>query len=162
MSDDRLFASNNAIGRKYYYINLFILIILFVVTGVLYNYYIFPEVQTEFYQHVADFIYYVILIIYFITFLSLVDRRLYDVFGERDERGYKITSQIIQFIVFFQIVIYLCSLNSQLSVKMPIDGLMVIAYFFDAIFMIIVIAAGFFPGKISSVVVKHPGKTYRY
>ena len=89
MSDDRLFASNNAIGRKWYFINLFILAVVSFFTNLVFTDYIIPNVTTDVYNIIAKGILYFLFLIYLITFFALIDRRLYDVFGTREVKGYK-------------------------------------------------------------------------
>ncbi len=95
MSDDRLFATNNPIGRKWYFINIVILIAITIGTNYVLNEHIMPSVTSEFYDSVGKLMRYLLNGAYAITLLSLIDRRSYDVFGTRDSKGYKFISSII-------------------------------------------------------------------
>ena len=96
MSDDRLFASNNAIGRKWYFLNIIILTIITLVTKYIFEDHIFPNVTTEVYEIIAKGILYFAYIIYAVTFFALIERRLYDAVGSREKQGYKNTSGFLQ------------------------------------------------------------------
>lgn len=150
MSDDRLFASNNAIGRKWYYINILILAILTAVTELTFREYIIPNIKSDVYELIAKGMMYFAYVIYLITFFALIDRRLYDICGERDTKGYTKVSSILKFTVCFQLLILVCRF---LSIDLPVslDMLQGIAWIFNGIFLAIVFILGFFKGKISSM-----------
>ena len=47
MSDDRLFASNNAIGRKWYFLNIVILSVITLITKYIFEDHIIPNVTAN-------------------------------------------------------------------------------------------------------------------
>lgn len=100
MSDDRLFASNNAIGRRAYITNLFILAIIVYATHYGFVEYAIPNVVNEAYGLITTWILYFAYFIFAITFFALVERRLFDVCGRRDTNLYKNASSILQLSVF--------------------------------------------------------------
>lgn len=150
MSDDRLFASNNAIGRKWYFLNIIILAVITVLTKYIFSDYIIPNVRTEVYEIIANGIMYFAYLIYIITFFALIDRRLYDACGVRDNKGYKNTSAILKFAVCFQILI-LVGKACNVDVPVSYDVLQYVAWFFNVIFLIIAFCLGFVNGKISNL-----------
>ena len=149
MSDDRLFASNNAIGRKWYFINLIILIFLSFIIHILFRDYIIPNATTETYTIIATWISYFLYLILLITFFSLVERRLYDVAGKRDTISYKQISSFLQIIVVFQVGVIAVQFFP-IGEQLPINSLQLIAGFFDAVFLLIVFILCFIKGKISN------------
>lgn len=150
MSDDRLFASNNAIGRKWYFINIVILCIIALVTQVFFNSYIFKNVTNDTYMLIADFIRYFVYLVYLITFFALLDRRLYDISGDRRNNKYKSTSGIISFCIIFQFAVLVLP-YTKAGHSLPIEVLQQFAYFTDFLFLIIVFAMGFIRGSISNM-----------
>lgn len=150
MSDDRLFASNNAIGRKWYFINIVILLIITAVTQVFFNSYIFTNVKSEEYLLIADIIRYFVYIVYLITFFSLVDRRLFDIAGDRRNRQYRSVSGALSFCITFQLAILVLPFFKA-GATLPLEALQQIAVFTDLIFLIIVFAIGFIRGTISNM-----------
>ncbi len=150
MSDDRLFASNNAIGRKWYFLNLIILAVIVVATKFGFDDYIFPNVRTEVYELMAQWTLYILYGVYLITFFALVERRLYDICGERDTDKYKNLSAILQFAVLFQIFAVVIP-NCEVQLPVSDDVLQYIAYFFDGIFALTALFIGFVKGKISNM-----------
>ncbi len=161
MSDDRLFASNNAIGRKWYFINIVILGIITLFTNVIFQNYIIPNARTETYEWVAKIILYFVFAIYLITFFALIDRRLFDVSGERETKLYKNISSILKFIVFVQIIAIYCQWkNPQLPIS--VASITSFATFLDVIFLLIVILLGFFKGKITNLTYDEYKRRTRY
>lgn len=150
MSDDRLFASNNAIGRKWYIINIVILAIITLATKYAFTEYIIPNVKTEVYEIIANGMMYFAYIIYVITFFSLIDRRLYDACGARDNKGYRNTSGILKFAVFFQILI-LTGQACNVTLPVSYSALQSIAWLFNGIFLVITFILAFISGKISNM-----------
>lgn len=150
MSDDRLFASNNAIGRKWYYINIAILAIITVITEYAFTEYIIPNVKTEVYDIIAHWMMYFAYTIYLITFFALIDRRLYDICGARDTKGYANTSAVLKLAVCFQIIIIVAQATG-INPSINYDLLQGIAWILDGIFLIIAFLLGFFKGKISNL-----------
>ena len=150
MSDDRLFASNNAIGRKWYYINLIILGALSYFIYIVFRDYVIPNTISETYTLIATWVSYFTYIILFITFFSLVERRLYDVTGRRDTKGYKNISSLLQFIVIFQIIILILN-YFQLTDIYLLQGMQQIANMLNIAFIIFVMVIGLFKGQISNI-----------
>ena len=150
MSDDRLFASNNAIGRKWYFLNLIILSVIVFATKFGFDDYIFPSVRTEVYELIAQWILYILYGVYLITFFALVERRLYDICGERDTDKYKNLSAILQFAVLFQILVVVLP-NCEIQLPISNELLQYIAYFFDGVFALTALLIGFVKGKISNM-----------
>ncbi len=150
MSDDRLFASNNAIGRKWYFINIIILCVITAVTQVFFNNYIFTNVKSEEYLLIADIIRYFIYIVYLVTFFSLIDRRLFDIAGDRRNNKYKSVSGILSFCIAFQLAILVLPFF-KIGAALPLEVLQQLAIFTDLIFLIIVFAIGFIRGTISNM-----------
>ncbi len=154
MSDDRLFASNNPIGRKWYFINLIILSIIFILTLFVFPTYIIPNTKTEIYYLISKIIMYFLYLIYLVTFFSLIDRRLYDITGNRDSIFYILISRLMTFIIFYEIFI---AINHLIPLKIPVyymSLLYEIAGYLIIIFTLITVLIGFFKGKIS-------GQTYK-
>ena len=161
MSDDRLFASNNAIGRKWYFINLFILAVVSFFTNLVFTDYIIPNVITEVYSLIAKGILYFLFLIYLITFFALIDRRLYDVFGTREVKGYKNVSGFLSFVVIFQLIVIICKWKA-VAVPISIEILEVCAAVLDLLFMFIIFVLGFFKGKISNLTYEQYRKKIKY
>ena len=161
MSDDRLFASNNAIGRKWYFINLFILAVVSFFTNLVFTDYIIPNVITEVYSLIAKGILYFLFLIYLITFFALIDRRLYDVFGTREVKGYKNISGFLSFVVIFQLLVIICKWKA-VAVPIPIEILEACAAVLDLLFMFIIFVLGFFKGKISNLTYEQYRKKIKY
>ncbi len=150
MSDDRLFASNNAIGRKWYVINIIILAMITIATKYAFTEYIIPNVKTEVYEIIANGMMYFAYIVYVITFFSLIDRRLYDICGARDNKGYRNTAGILQFAVLFQILI-LTGQACNVTLQVSYSALQSIAWLFNGIFLVITFILAFINGKISNM-----------
>ena len=150
MSDDRLFASNNAIGRKWYFLNIIILGIITIGTELVFEHYLIPNVKTEVYFYIGTFIKYTLYLIYLITFFSLIDRRLYDVTGDRRSNKYRNISSIICLAIFFQITV-LALPHTSLRVPLPLDLMQEIASILDLVFVVIIFFLGFFKGTISNM-----------
>ncbi len=161
MSDDRLFASNNAIGRKWYFINLFILAVVSFFTNLVFTDYIIPNVITEVYSLIAKGILYFLFLIYLITFFALIDRRLYDVFGTREVKEYKNVSGFLSFVVIFQLIVIICKWKA-VAVPISIEILEVCAAVLDLLFMFIIFVLGFFKGKISNLTYEQYRKKIKY
>ncbi len=150
MSDDRLFASNNPIGRKWYFINIIILSVITILTNAVFLNYVIPNALTDAYVIIAKGIMYFADLIYLITFFALIDRRLYDACGSREVHSYRNISGILKFIVFVQIFALYCQWKNP---KLPISNSDIsnIAWILDIFFIIIVILLVFFKGKISNL-----------
>ena len=112
MSDDRLFASNNAIGRKWYILNLIILAFIVVGTHILFTKHIIPNVVSDTYEIIATGFLYLAYIIYTITFFALIERRLYDITGTRDSNAYRNTSSLLTLSVFAVALEIFCRLKN--------------------------------------------------
>ena len=150
MSDDRLFASNNAIGRKWYFLNIIILSVITVITKYVMIEYIIPGTTTETFRIIATWVLWFLYGAYMITFFSLIDRRLFDIFGTRDSKGYKNVSAILVFSIFWQIFASYC-LTKHPEVYIPEDVIAFIAVVLDIIFLGIVLAIAFIKGSISDL-----------
>ncbi len=149
MSDDRIFASNGAIGRKWYFINLLILLAIFFFTVYFFNNLVYPTIKSDSYKSIAVIMHYFVYIIYLITFFSLIDRRLYDIAGARDKSFYKIVSGFMTFVICFQLLIVILMVFS-IPFIVPPASLQPIATILDLIFLAIVLVITFIKGKIST------------
>jgi len=161
MSDDRLFASNNAIGRKWYYINLIILTIIASVTNYIFLNHIIPNVTSDVYEIIAKGIMYFLYIIYLITFFALIDRRLYDICGTRESKGYRNTSAVLGLAVFVQIVSIYCAWQKP-PIQIPYEIIDFAAMIFDMLFFLIVFIIGLIKGKISNLSYEEYRKKIKY
>lgn len=150
MSDDRLFASNNAIGRKWYFLNIIILAVITYITKVVFSVHIIPNVTTDTYYLIANGILYFLYLIYLITFFALIDRRLYDISGRRDSNLYKNISVILKLAVFIQFL-YLYCLWKQPQLPISYEQLYFISIILNMIFITIVFIIGLLKGKISNL-----------
>lgn len=150
MSDDRLFASNNAIGRKWYFLNIIILAVIAYVTNYAFKNQIIPNVTTDVYYLIANGIQYFLYGIYLITFFALIDRRLFDISGRRDSNIYKNISTILKLAVFVQIL-YLYCLWKQPQLPISYEQLYFVSIILNFIFISIVFVIGLFKGKISNL-----------
>ncbi len=161
MSDDRLFASNQAIGRKWYYVNIILLSVLVVGTQYLMTEIIFPLLTTDFYVIFGKGILYFLYLFYAITFFALIERRLYDISGSRNNRTYKILFQILQCTVIYQIAVLILP---HLKIEIPIDinQLQQIATILDIIFMAIAVFIGLIRGKITCLSYKEYKNKIKY
>ena len=150
MSDDRLFATNNPIGRKFFIINIIMLILITIGTNYLFNQYIMPEVKSEFYDKVANVMRYLINGAYVITLFALVDRRLFDICGTRSHLGYKIGSNIIIISAFWWLfeVVYL---HTSFNLPIPPEAIYFIGYLFVIISLFVIFIISFPKGKISGL-----------
>ncbi len=161
MSDDRLFASNNPIGRKWYFLNLIILSILVVVTDLILKKYIIPHTTTAVYNQIAYGMLYFAYLIYAITFFALIDRRLYDITGDRDSNIYKNTAGIMKLIVLLNIIVIFFE---HFSVKLPVsyetEWLIIVVS--NIIFIIMTLILGLFKGKISNLSYEEYKKKIKY
>ncbi len=161
MSDDRLFASNHAIGRKWYYINIFILCILTLITKYVFENFLIPNIINDFFISFANYTLYFIYFIYLITFFSLIERRLYDISGSRESSVYKNISAIMGFTIFLQISVIIIPYTSIKSYISP-DLLLPITYIFDFIFLIITFILGLIKGQISNLSFKEFRRRNQY
>ena len=161
MSDDRLFASNNPIGKKWYFINIIILVVITFITERIFNGYIIPNVKTDVYETVAYGIMYFLFLIYFITFFALIDRRLYDVCGSRDSRGYKTTSSVLSFIILFQAFILIANWF-KFNLPVDVNVLQSYAWFLNLFFLIISFFIGLFKGQFSNLTYEEYRNKIRY
>lgn len=107
MSDDRLFASNNAIGRRGYVVNIIVLALIIHFTHNGFIHYIIPNVVNAAYETITTWVLYFAYFIFAIAFFSLIERRLFDVCGKRDTQAYKTVSSILQLDVFAIILLVL-------------------------------------------------------
>lgn len=150
MSDDRLFASNNAIGRKWYFLNLIILAAISYGVNWAFTNYILQNTTNDAYSFIAKFMEFFLYLILFITLLSLIDRRLYDVAGDRRNNTYKNISTLMTFCVFFEIAA-LISLNTQFNLPLPSAVVQQLTYVFAGVFAVVTIILGLPNGQISNL-----------
>lgn len=150
MSDDRLFVSNNAIGRKWYFINLIILAGITFGFNWIFTNYIFENITGETYSFIAKFMEYFFYIILFLTLLSLIDRRLYDIAGDRRNSKYQSLSKLFTFCIFAQIITFI-STHTQFQLPIPTDVLNHLAMAFAGLFAVMGIIIGFINGEISNL-----------
>ena len=150
MSDDRLFASNNAIGRKWYALNLLILGVITGGTHYLFNTHIIPYVTTEVYEIIAKGFLYFAYVIYLITFFALIERRLYDVTGTRESKGYRNTSSILTLSIFAVGLDVFCQWK-KVNTPIPEEIIALAAHLLGAIFVLIMIVLLFIKGSISNL-----------
>ena len=162
MSDDRLFASNNAIGRKWFFLNIIIIIIITLFTGYIFDYFIFPYVKTNEYHIIAKSILVFLYIIYTVTFLSLIDRRIYDILGDRDKLWYKFLNSFIFLVVLFNVYNFCIDYNIVKKVIIPIDLSYFITICLNFLFIFIVFILGIIKGQISSISSREYKKKIRY
>ena len=161
MSDDRLFASNNAIGRKWYFLNLIILTILIIVTEFIFKKYIIPHTTTEVYKQIAYGMLYLAYLFYAITFFALIDRRLYDITGDRNSNVYKNTAGVMKLIVLLNLIVIFFE---HFSVKLPVsyETQWLIIAVSNTIFIIMTLILGLFKGKISNLSYEEYKKKIKY
>ena len=145
MSDDRLFASNNAIGRKWYALNLLILSVIAGGTHYLFNEHIIPHVTTDVYELIAKGFLYFAYLIYTVTFFALIERRLYDVTGTRDSKGYRNTSSILTLSIFAVGLELFCKWKN-FSTPIPEEIITLSAHVLGVIFVLL-----FMKGSISNL-----------
>ncbi len=152
MSDDRLFASNNPIGRKWYFINLIILSLISYGTYFFFTKQIIPNVNSQDYSTICNWILYILLFLYLITFFSLIERRLYDASGSRNKGIYKSVGPI--FTLTGLMVLITAVLNAyptitiaENKITFPIETLNMIAYIAAGIFLVLMIVIGLIKGK---------------
>ena len=161
MSDDRLFASNNAIGRKWYCINIIILTLIAFVTQYIFTEHIIPNVITDVYVIISKGMLYFLYLIFLITFFALIERRLFDICGTRDTHGYKNTSSILKFAVFWQIFLLYCQWQKP-QIPISYSTIEFIAMVMDLIFLAIVFSLCFIKGKISCLTYDEYRKKIKY
>lgn len=161
MSDDRLFASNNAIGRKWYFINLIILTIIAYIVQYIFTDHIIPNVVSDVYEIIAKGILYFAYLIFLITFFALIERRLYDVCGKRDSNGYKNTSAVLKFAIFLQILALYCEWQNP-TWFVPNELVTLAAMVFDIIFFVIIFILAFLKGSISNLSYEEYRKKIKY
>lgn len=161
MSDDRLFASNGAIGRKWYFLNLIFLSGITYGINYFFNNYILENVKTEDYSFIAHFIEGFVYLLLFITFLSLIDRRLYDITGDRSSNSYRTVSSIIVLCFFIQIAL-LVSINTNFT--LPITEAMAkqLSLISAGIFGVILIVLSMIKGQIANLSYEQYRKKMKY
>ena len=161
MSDDRLFASNNAIGRKWYFLNLVILTLIAGGTYFLFEDHIIPNVTTEVYELIAKGFLYFAYLIYTVTFFALIERRLYDVCGTRDSNGYRNTSAILTFSIFAVGVELFCQWK-QPNIPIPTEIITLFATVMGIIFVAIMVILMFLKGSISNLTYEQYRRKIKY
>ena len=161
MSDDRLFASNNAIGRKWYALNLLILSLIAGGTHYLFNEHIIPHVTTDVYELIAKGFLYFAYLIYTVTFFALIERRLYDVTGTRDSKGYRNTSSILTLSIFAVGLGLFCKWKN-FSTPIPEEIITLSAHVLGVIFVLIMIILLFMKGSISNLSYEQSRRKIKY
>ena len=161
MSDDRLFASNNPIGRKWYVLNTIVLAVIVVVTNFVFKEYIYPFVTSEAYLQISKFIHFVLYIIYLVTLFALIERRLYDVSGTRSTNFYKYVSMTMTTSIIVQAVVILYQYK---HIPIPLTestiyGAGIIALL---VFLFIAFVLAFLKGKISNLTYEEYRKKIKY
>ena len=162
MSDDRLFASNNAIGRKWFFLNIIILAVITVATHYVFQNFVLPDVKTDDYRIIATSMMYLFFAIYGVTFLSLVDRRIYDILGDRDKNSYKFITAFIFLVVLFNAYFYSTEFNIIKVVVIPPELTYSIVVILNIIFISLLFVAGVIKGQISSVSMEEYKRRIRY
>lgn len=152
MSDDRLFVSNNAIGRKWYFLNILILILIYFLTDYAFDNLLFLHPKSNSHLMIGKGILWFLNVIYMITFLALVDRRLFDTIGSRGKRAYRELSSFLLFIVLFHIA----------SIILDYNILDLFAFIFDGIFLLITFVLFFTKGKISNLTYEEYKEKIKY
>ena len=153
MGDNRLFASNHAIGKKWYFLNMILLFAIAYGTNWSFANYFIPNTTSETYAYIARFIEYFIYLIFVITFFSLLDRRLFDIAGDRRNESYKSISSILKFCIFAQIVTFI-SANTKFTLPLPNEILHQLSYGFAILFVVIVVVLGLLKGNITELTYK--------
>ncbi len=162
MSDDRLFASNNAIGRKWFFLNIIILCIITIITGYIFNNFIIPDVRTEEYYVIAKSMLIFLYVVYAVTFLSLVDRRIYDILGDRDKTAYKISSAFVFLVVLFNVYVFSAETHIIKQAMINTDTAYCISIVLDIMFILMIFIAGMVKGQISSISMDEYKRRIRY
>ena len=161
MSDDRLFASNNAIGRKWYYLNMIILAIITYATQHIFENYIIPFVATEFYDLFAKIVLYFLYVMYLITFFALVERRLYDACGNREGALYRKVGDFLKFVAGYQILVLILN-HIESAQTLPLPFMQDIATLLDGCFILVALFIGLLKGKVSCLTMEEYKKRDRY
>lgn len=161
MSDDRLFASNNAIGRKWYYLNIVILGLISYFSYLLFNEYIIPNTISDTYSLIATWGSYFLYLILIVTFFALIERRVYDICGQRDSARYKNMSSFFSCIVIYQLLVIVVQWFPA-SQQLPMDALQNVATLLDFVFVIGAFFVGTIKGQISNMSYDEYRKRDRY
>jgi hypothetical protein len=161
MSDDRLFASNNAIGRIAYVKNLIMLAIITFVTNYIFTKYVFPFVTDEVYFIISKIIHGFLMFVYFITLLSLVDRRLFDICEKRDSFLYKNLSGIFTLTVVIVLVVIL-HIKKNIITFLPAELIYNVGMIALLLFSFMVLIISLFKGKISNLSYQDYKKKSKY
>ena len=162
MSDDRLFASNNAIGRKWFFLNIIILAVITVATNYVFQNFILSDVRTDDYRVIATSMMYLIFAVYGVTFLSLIDRRIYDILGDRDKNSYKLITAFIFLVVLFNAYFYSTKFNIINVVVIPPELTYAIVVILNLMFISLLFIVGTIKGKISYVSMEEYRRRTRY
>ena len=150
MSDDRLFASNNAIGRKWYFLNIIILALIIWGTHFVFKQYILTHVTSDVYGLIAKGFQYFIYAIYTVTFFALIERRLYDATGTRDAKSYRNTSSVLSLTTLIVGAYLLCKWQN-INLPIPEEILTIIVTIATFTFIVIAVVLMFLKGKISNL-----------
>lgn len=144
MQDDiRLFSANSPINRVWYFVNLFILGILVSGAHIGIKDYVIPNANPGYESPIKFFMYFIYFILT-ITFLMLIDRRIFDIFGARDNDKYITLSKIINISAIIMFV-----LGIMIKINVPYSNILSICLLIIAsIFAIIVFIIGFIPKQV--------------
>ena len=149
------------IRRKWYFLNIIILCVITIATKYIFEDHIIPNITTDVYEIIANGIILFAYVIYAITFFSLIERRLYDVCGKRDSKGYKNTSGFLTFIVIFQIITWLVKIG-KINISIDIAILEPVSYILGILFLIIAFFIGLIKGKITNLTYEEYKNKIRY
>ncbi len=161
MSDDRLFASNNPIGRKWYAVNMGILLIITYFTHIIFLDYIIPNVITEVYSIISRGMLYFLYLIYLVTFFALIERRLYDISGSRESTLYKNISLTLKISILCQII-YVLYKYQIITIPVSYSIIEFTAMVVFLVFLAILFVLAFIKGKISGLTYEEYRKKIKY
>lgn len=161
MTDDRLFASNNAIGRKWYCLNMCILALIVIGTKELFEKSVIPHVSTDDYVVIAEWILNFAYFIYSITFLALMERRMFDINGTRDSKKYRNSLAFMFLNVFLILVGLYCQYNNPV-LPFNKDILVALGVLSGVILVATVFVLGVIKGSISTLSYDEYRKKIKY
>ncbi len=162
MSDDRLFASNNAIGRKWFFFNIIILFFISAATTFIFNNFIIPDVRTQDYLVIAKTMLAFLNMVYIVTFLSLVDRRVFDILGDRESIIYKILFAFVFIVLLFNLYVYAIRSGFLPQGFWTIQQAFEITFMLNLLFCFIIIIICFVKGRISNISFDEYSRRIRY
>ena len=92
----------------------------------------------------------------------MIDRRLFDIFGARDTKGYANVSAWLKLAVCLQALILIAQYFNIEPQGISLDFLQGIAWILNGIFLIITFIIGFIKGKISCLTFDQYKKQLKY